>query len=243
MSVSQSYDTVVIESSDLDSILPDHKEHLNWLRTYVGEEAEKFYLGRLENILGGAKVGTTVQIPMKQIGGIRISLFTYSSTIMPTPSDPITLIFTSNAKAESVIDYLENKIFPPWLDTGVGCASPQWIRLENPVNSGNSKWVKMYSSRAIGGCALIRSHMRLFDVGFDSTSQGMGDCCIGGVHYERWEIEKLNHVIQDWNRSREFLTKLFADLPLSSKTSTLVMQQPSNIQNIPYDGIASMIPL
>lgn len=241
-SVQNSYDKLVIGASSINDILPDHKEHLNWLRTTFGDNAVKSYTDGLEEYIESVEVGSTMFIPMKQIGGIRISLFTYSSNILPKPSDPISLVFKSNAKTDNVVDYLQNKIFPPWLDTGIGCASPQWIRLENPANSGKLQWVKMSSSRAIGGCALIRNHMRFFDAGYDSSPDGVGNCCIGGVHYEEWEVPKLNHVIKDWNKSREFMEKLFADLP-TTKTSSMIMQQPSSIQNVPYDGYASVIQL
>ncbi len=186
---------------------------------------------------------------MKQIGGIRISLFTYSCKNPPIPSDPINLIFTSHAKIKYVNDCLEKKIFPPWLDTvgyaRVPCAKPQWVRFENRANKGNPQWIKMSASKAIGGCAPIRSHIRLFDVGSDSSSQGMGDCCIANVHYEVLKLKKLkvDHVIQDWNRSRKFVEKLFADLLAPAKTSSLKMQKSGNIQNVPNDGIASVIPL
>ncbi len=238
---SSSVEEIEIQEATIDGAISENAKYTNWLKEFGGQKAVDSYVNQLRLKLASAPTPRTLaSIPLRKVGGVRISEFTYSSRKAAMASDPINLVFITKADRTRLVRDLENQLFPPWLDTKWFCAECQWVRVENPVGSRNTRWIKMLTTRAIGGCTGIRCHLRLFDVGYDSSPGGVGKCIIGNVHYETWHGR---HVVQDWDRTQKFVETLFLQLPTTGKSSGLRLQQPGNPKKVPNDGIASMIPL
>jgi hypothetical protein len=231
----------------LAELLEANRSYLDWLDSIGAEEAKRDFLAQLERIAtptAGAYYyvpqAFLASTPLVQVGGVFLSPYTHRSTNLTSFSDPLNLIFTGNAHAERVADILMNEVFPPWLSTEIplySCADTQWTYVDNGVDR---KWEPMSYTVAIGGCALHRCHMRLFDGGYDEQ---LGDFTVGNAHYEQSYLSKI-HVVQDWDKSQDFVRRLIESTALCKQVREQRLQPAGQVvQNVPHDGIAYIIEL
>jgi hypothetical protein len=184
-----------------------------------------------------------------QLGAAKFYPYTYSSRNRLSTADPINLVFTNHADVSTVESQIHKYIFPPWLDTatkvGYQCSKTQWAYVDNTASGGMAGWVRMDSTLAIGGCSLIRCHIRLFDGGKDASPGGIGEYTLANVHYDVWDWSVFDHVIQDWDNTQGFLSEMFERHSPSFASKRMEQLQPSGeiLQNVQHDGLATVIEL
>jgi len=230
----------------LAELLEVNRGYIDWLDSIGAEEAKSDFLAQLERIatpVTGAYYvpqAFLASTPLVQVGGVFLSPYTHRSTNLASFSDPLNLIFTGNAHSERVADILMNEVFPPWLSTEIplySCADAQWTYVDN---GDDRKWEPMSHTLAIGGCALHRCHLRLFDGGYDEQ---LGDFTVGSAHYEQSYLSKI-HVIQDWDKSQEFVRRLLESTASCNQVREQRLQPAGEVvQNVQHDGIASIVEL
>jgi hypothetical protein len=143
---------------------------------------------------------------------------------------------------DRVAEILQHELFPPelWRNTKIplyDCADAQWVYIDNGLHP---RWQRMRYSLAVGGCALNRCHIRLFDGGYDKQ---LGDFTLANVHYERSYANRV-HVIEDWDKSQNFACRLFESKPFCKKIREIRLQaQGEELQRVTHDGLASIIEL
>jgi len=141
----------------------------------------------------------------------------------------------------NVADIFQRELFPPWLDTMAveslyRCANTQWVYVEDAIGP---KWQEMDYTFALGGCTFNRCHIRLFNGGHDEQ---LGDFTLANVHYEHWEWT-ADHVVEDWDKSQNFVQRLFEEKPFTKRIHTERLLPAEEIQQVPHDGLASVIEL
>ena len=242
--------SAVAVSQTLDELLETNQGYLNWLDSTGAEDAKRDFVASLERIatpsaeayyyVPPAYLRAT---PLVQVNGVSLSPYTHGSTNLQSFADPLNLIFSGKSQVDRVADIFMNGLFPPklWSSTiipGVySCADTQWIYVDN---RGDRKWQAMNYTLAVGGCALNRCHIRLFDGGYDDQ---LGDFTLGGVHYEESYLPRI-HVIQDWDRSQDFVRQLFESSRFCKRVCEERLQTSGEVvQNVPHDGLATVIEL
>jgi hypothetical protein len=226
--------------------------YLNWLDSIGAQEEKRRFLQSLQE--SAVPLAPTYpryyayhvpaflcQTRLVQIGGVSLSPYTHRTMNFLSLADPLNLIFVGNAGVDRVAEIFIDMLFPPWLDTVIpnvyNCADIQWVYLRNAVRP---RWQQMNYTLALGGCALNRCHVRLFDGGHDEQ---LGDFTLAGVHYEESHLRKI-HVIQDWDKSQDFVRRLFESKPFCKGIREERLQdQGEERENVAHDGIASVIEL
>ena len=241
---------VLIQEESIDRLLRENGNYINWLLEVGGQAAKDAYVAQLNAILARApRAGTYATVSMNQLGTARFYPYTYSSPNILSISDPINLVFTNRANVGAVESQIYKYIFPPWLDTrikvGYRCSRTQWVYVDNTATGGTAQWVKVNSTLAIGGCSFIRCHLRLFDGGRDASPRGIGEYTLANVHYEIWDWNIFDHVIQDWDNTQAFLSEMFEGHSPSFASKRMERLQPSGevMQNVVHDGLATVIKL
>lgn len=181
-------------------------------------------------------MGTSLSVPMVRFGRARFSQFTYYGRGL-RQGDPVNLVFAGNAQPSTVDPLLETHIFPPWLRTGL-CSLSQWVYIDTSRTGGLADWVSMSATRATGGCAFTRCHMRLFDGGNDPSSNGLGRFTIGSTHYETANLLRPIHKVRDYDKTRDFLQALARGKSFLAKAPRKVRIQsnPGVAGSVSYDG-------
>jgi len=107
-------------------------------------------------------------------------------------------------------------------------------------NGSDSKWQGMNYTLAVGGCALERLPHSTFR---GRIQRDAGEFTLGGVHYEESPLPKI-HVIQDWDRSQDFIRQLFESSRFCKHTHEVRLQDEGEVvQNVPHDGLATVVEL
>ena len=246
---------VVTVSQTLQELLDANQGYLNWLRSLGAAEAERNFIESLRPLATapGAYVPFApytrpipFQPPMKDIGGVAVSPYTHRSMSLThqSESDPLNLVFTGNADVSRVAEIFAGQLFPPelhWQSTVVplyNCAETQWIY----VRRGDvHDFHGMKYTIAMGGClSNPRCHIRLFDGGYDEE---LGEFTLANVHYEHLDLSKMNHVVDDWDRSQAFVQHLYEATPHCRSVRLESFQPEERIQKVPNDGLATVIEL
>lgn len=235
----------------LAELLDANQGYLNWLDSIGAEQTKQDFVLSLEKSAMprarayAAYVAPLLQPPsLIQIGGVSLSPYTHRSMNIGFDADPLNLLFVGEARAERVADIFLRDLFPPdlWYSTvippGFNCAETRWVYFES---SAASNWQGMSYTIAIAGCSLKpRCHIRLFDGDCDEQ---LGNFTLASVHYEHWDWLKRNHVIEDWDRSQDFVKRLFKATPFCERTYTERFQEDEEIQNVHHDGLATVVEL
>lgn len=235
----------------LEELLEVNRGYLNWLRSVGGTEAERRYVESLCQLTAGTtqfyyQPYAEYRAPelLKEIGGTAFSPYTYRSMSLAIRADPLNLVFTGNAGASSVARIFADELFPPGLDwrstvlpLGNRCAETQYVF----VRRDQDPFQEMRFTIAMGGClSNPRCHIRLFDGGYDTE---LGEFTLGAVHYEHFDLSIMNHVIEDWDRSQAFVQHLFEATQYCRSIRLERFQSEEEIQNVPNDGLATVIDL
>ncbi len=239
---SESGSAVAVQQT-LAELLGANQGYLNWLDSIGAEEDKREFVETLQRI-AAPPVGVYYYAPspLVKVGGVALSPYTHRSTNLTSFADPLNLIFTGEAQVDRVASIFMNGLFPPqlWSSTRIplySCAETHWVYVEN---GSDSKWQGMNYTLAVGGCALERCHIRLFEGGSNGT---LGEFTLGGVHYEESPLPKI-HVIQDWDRSQDFIRQLFESSRFCKHTHEVRLQDEGEVvQNVPHDGLATVVEL
>jgi hypothetical protein len=235
----------------LAELLDANQGYLNWLASIGAEQAKRDFVLSLEKAaMPSARAYAAYVAPLLyppsliQIGGVSLSPYTHRVMNIGFDADPLNLIFVGEAQADRVADIFLHEVFPPrlWLSTVIppsfNCAETQWVYFES---NDMSNWQGMNYTIAIGGCSLNpRRHVRLFDGGYDEQ---LGEFTVANAHYEHWDWLKMNHAIEDWDRSQDFVKRLFEATPLCRRTYPVHFQEEEEIQNVHHDGLATIVEL
>ena len=236
----------------LAELLDANQGYLNWLDSIGAEQAKRDFVLSLEKATTPPTRPYAAYVPplflyppyLVQIGGVSLSPYTHRLMNLGFDADPLNLVFIGEALADKVADILLHELFPPrlWFSTVVpprfNCAETQWVYFES---NGASSWEGMNYTIAIGGCSFNpRCHIRLFDGGYDEQ---LGNFTLANVHYEHWDWLKRNHVVEDWDRSQDFVKRLFEATPFCKRTYTERFQEDEEIQNVRHDGLATVVEL
>jgi hypothetical protein len=82
--------------------------------------------------------------------------------------------------------------------------------------------------------------MRLFDGGYD---EHLGDFTLGNAHYEQSYLSRI-HVVQDWDKSEDFVRRLIESIALCKQVREQRLQPAGEVvQNVPHDGMACIMEL
>lgn len=240
----------VAVSQSLAELLEANQGYLNWFDSIGAEDAKHDFVASLERIatppaeayyyVPPALLRAT---PLVQVGGVSLSPYTHGSTNLESYADPLNLIFIGESQVDRVADIFISELFPPklWSSTIIpgiyNCADAQWVYVDN---GGDPKWQPMNYTLAVGGCTLDRCHIRLFDGGRDEQ---LGEFTLGGVHYEESYLPRI-HVIQDWDRSQDFVRHLFESSRFCKRVHEERLQTSGEVvQNVPHDGLATVVEL
>lgn len=245
----------VVVTQTLEDLLRENEGYLNWLDSIGAEQAKQDFVLSLQGALispapPAAPFGAyyyqppvvlpptfEVEVPwLADVDDVSMSPYTHRSKNFSSAADPVNLIFSGNAYVDTVAEIFMHHLFPPWLDTTapiVGkCAEKHYAFV-------GSEWREMKHSLALGGCALNRCHVRLFDGGH---TQQLGKLTVGNVHYEHWDWLK-RHVVEDWDNSQNFVRQLFESKPYCKRVLEKPLQKEQEMQRVVHDGIATMIQL
>jgi hypothetical protein len=234
-------------SQTLAELLEANQGYLNWLDSIGAEDAKRDFIASLERVATPAfeayyyvPTATLCLTPLVQVGGVNFSPYTHRSTNLMSFADPLNLLFTGNAKVDRVADLLMKGVFPPWLSTQLplyNCAETHYVYVDNGIEP---KWQPMNYTLAIGGCALHRCHIRLFDGGL---GEQLGEFTLASVHYEESHPSKI-HAIQDWDRSQGFVRQTFESSGFCKQIRDEQFQSKYEVvQNVPHDGVATVLEL
>jgi hypothetical protein len=242
----------------LEELLSENEPYLNWLDSIGAEEtrnnfvlsleqaaapsAEVYYYAPTGEVYYYAPRAISYPTLLVEVGGISLSPYTHRLKSAGSAADPLNLIFTGEAQVDRVAEIFMRELFPPelWRNTKIplyDCADVQWVHVDDGLHP---RWQRMRYSLAVGGCALNRCHIRLFDGGYDKQ---LGDFTLANVHYERSYANRI-HVIEDWDKSQDFACRLFESKPFCKKIREIRLQaQGEELQRVAHDGLASIIEL
>jgi hypothetical protein len=258
----QRIEQVPVTAQSLEELLEVNEGYLNWLDSIGAEEKKQKFIQGLERSLArttavyyyqprtGAYeyVPTVLSFPgpLVTVSDVSFSPYTHKSKNTASAEDPLNLMFTGNGDANRVAEILIHELFPPWLNTEIpeappwlpvvrNCAGNQYVYVDTELG-----WQLMSQTLAIGGCALHRCHIRLFDGGY---SKQLGRFTLAGVHYEQSSLSRL-HIIQDWDKSQAFVRGLLESKSFCGKVQEVRFQPDGEeLQGIAHDGLASVIEL
>lgn len=260
--MAQRIEQVPVATQSLEELPEANEGDLNWLDSIGAEEAKQEFIHSLERSLAPSmrvyyyvpltKVFEYVPAvrslpsPLVTVSDVSFSPYTRKSKNTGSAADPLNLMFTGNGEANRVAEILTHELFPPWLSTEIpeappwppvirNCSENQYVYVDT-----RPEWQPMNHTLAIGGCALHRCHIRLFDGGY---SQQLGHFTLACVHYEQSSLRRL-HVVQDWDRSQAFVRGLFESKSFCRKVREMNFQpEREELQGIAHDGLASVIEL
>jgi hypothetical protein len=260
--MAQRIEQIPAAPQSLEELLEANEAYLNWLDSIGAEEAKQEFIQSLERSLAptaGAyyyqpRTGVyeyfptvpSLPGPLVTVSDVSFSPYTHKSKNTGSAEDPLNLMFTRNGAPSRVAEILIHGLFPPWLSTEIreapfwpsvirNCCWTQYIYVDTRPD-----WQPMNHTLAIGGCALHRCHIRLFDGGY---SKQLGHFTLAGVHYEQSSLSGL-HVIQDWDKSQAFVRGLFESKSFCGQVQEVRFQPDGEeLQGIAHDGLASVIEL
>jgi hypothetical protein len=253
---------VPVAAQSMEELLEANEGYLNWLDSIGAEEAKQEFIQGLEISLARTREAyyyqprtggyayfpavSSLPGPLVTVSDVSFSPYTHKSKNNGSAEDPLNLMFTGNGDPNRVAEILIHEFFPPWLSTEMpeapswppvirNCCSTQYVYVDT-----RPEWQPMNHTLAIGGCALHRCHIRLFDGGY---SKQLGQITLAGVHYEQSSLSRL-HAIQDWDRSQAFVRGLFESKSFCRKAREVRFQPDGEeLQGIAHDGLASVIEL
>lgn len=262
VSMAQRIEQVPVAAQSMKELLEANEGYLNWLDSIGAEEAKQEFIQGLERSLARTTgvyyyqppTGVYEYVPpvpslpgpLVTVSDVSFSPYTHKSKNAGSAEDPLNLMFTGNGDPNRIAEILIHEFFPPWLSTEIpeapswppvirNCCSTQYVYVDTKPD-----WQPMNHTLAIGGCALHRCHIRLFDGGY---SKQLSHFTLAGVHYEQSSLSRL-HAIQDWDRSQAFIRGLFESKSFCGKVREVRFQPDGEqLQGIAHDGLASVIEL
>jgi len=231
-----------------------HRHHLRWLR----RKAPPLLQQRLDMLAAAAEEArgwvAPPERPFVTLGRSPGAFVPYTAVIPYGPlSDPINLVFHGDAPARRVAGLLRGAdprwqpatrvpwlpwLFPP-------CSSPQWVTFGAPRAADPVERRAAGHSLSPEGCALDRTHVRLWDGGEDPEEGGWGRWSLGSAHIEVARLEAGGHMVVDWEGAERSVVEALGRAGRAPVQVAPLRLQPDGelCRGVAHDGVAAAVRL